>query len=128
MDIIKELEDLKSYVAGLARTDMVLTSFPPKHSFASWAGVEDVITKIDLIEDKIKKDATKEQLASSKALVAFVKSYVSAGGPYTDKFIKGLYHYIDMINAEIVLLKNQPLTKFLLKFRENVMKNKLKVK
>lgn len=128
MDIIKELEDLKSYIAGLARTDMVLTSFPPKHSFASWAGVEDVIAKIDLIEDKIKKDATKEQLTSSKALVAFIKSYVSAGGPCTDKFIKGLYHYIDMINAEIALLKNQPLTKFLLKFRENVMKNRLKVK
>ena len=128
MDIIKELEDLKSYIAGSARTDMVLTSFPPKHSFAPWVGVEDVIAKIDLIEDEIKKEATKDQLVSSKALVAFIKSYVSTGGPCTDKFIKGLYHYIDTINAEIVLLKNQSLTRFLLKFRENVMKNRLKIK
>lgn len=128
MDIIKELEDLKSYIAGLARTDMVLTSFPPKHGFDPWVGVEDVIAKIDLIEDKINKDATKDQLVSSKVLVAFIKSYVSAGGPCTDKFIKGLYRYIDIINAEVTLLKNQSLTKFLLKFRENVIKNRLKIK
>ena len=81
-----------------------------------------------MIEDEIKKEATKEQLVSSKALVAFIKSYVSTGGPCTDKFIKGLYHYIDMINTEIVLLKNQSLTRFLLKFRKNVMKNRLKIK
>lgn len=81
-----------------------------------------------MIEDEIKKGATEEQLVSSKALVAFIKSYVSAGGPCTDKFIKGLYRYIDMINAEVALLKNQSLTKFLLKFRENLIKNRLKIK
>lgn len=106
MNIIKELEDLKSYIAGLARTDIELTSFPPKHVFAPWVGVEDVLAKIDAIENKAKQELNENNSINCNALNAFIKAYVSAGGPCTQKFIDGLHHYIDAINGEIIILKS----------------------
>ena len=106
MDIIQELEDLKRYIAGLARTDMEFCTLPPQHGFSSSATVEQVLSKIDLIENKIKENSHKNISINCVALKEFIKSYVSAEGPCTDKFINGLYHYIDLINTEITLLKD----------------------
>lgn len=49
MEFIQQLENLKTYVASLARTDMVYTSMPPKHGFSNGATVESVIEEIDKI-------------------------------------------------------------------------------
>ncbi len=106
MNIIKELEDLKSYIAGLARTDMSYLSMPPKHGFATGATVEDVLAKIDIIENKVKQELNEKGSINCTALNAFIKAYVSAGGPCTQKFIDGLHHYIDAINGEIAILKS----------------------
>lgn len=106
MNIIKELEDLKSYIAGLARTDMSYMSMPLKHGFATGATVEDVLAKLILLENKAKQELNKNSSINCTALNAFIKAYVSAGGPCTQKFIDGLYHYIDAINGEIVILKS----------------------
>lgn len=103
VDIIQELENLKSYVAGLARTDIIYTSLPPQHMFSTGTTVESVISEINLIEEKIKQE--KDKSINCAALIAYIKSYVSAGGPCTEKFINGLYHYIDIINTEIMILK-----------------------
>lgn len=103
VDIIQELENLKSYVAGLARTDIIYTSLPPQHMFSTGATVESIISEINLIEEKIKQE--KDKSINCAALIAYIKSYVSAGGPCTEKFINGLYHYIDIINTEIMILK-----------------------
>lgn len=124
MDIIQELENLKSYVAGLARTDVIFTSMPPQHGFSSYATVESVISEIDLIENKVKKESEKNKSINCKVLIKYINSYVSAGGPCTEKFIKGLYHYIDIINTEIVTLKSQTispkLNRFLNRLRANI--------
>lgn len=106
MNIIKELEDLKSYVAGLARTDISYMSMPPKHGFATGATVEDILAKIDIIENKVKQELNENSSINCTALKAFIKAYVSAGGPCTQKFIDGLHHYIDAINGEIAILKS----------------------
>ena len=106
MNIIKELEDLKSYIAGLARTDMSYMSMPLKHGFATGATLEDVLAKLILLENKAKQELNKNSSINCTALNAFIKAYVSAGGPCTQKFIDGLYHYIDAINGEIVILKS----------------------
>lgn len=50
MDFIQELEDLKAFVAGLARTDMEFCSMPPQHGFSQIATVESVLDKIDHIK------------------------------------------------------------------------------
>lgn len=50
MNIIQELDNLKAYIAGLARTDIVLTSMPPQHNFSAGATVENVIGKIEEIQ------------------------------------------------------------------------------
>jgi hypothetical protein len=50
MNIIQELDNLKAYIAGLARTDMVLTSMPPQHNFSTTATVENVIREIEKIQ------------------------------------------------------------------------------
>ena len=50
MNIIQELDNLKNYVAGLARTDYILTSMPPQHNFSTTATVESVINKIEKIQ------------------------------------------------------------------------------
>lgn len=50
MNIIQELDDLKTYVVGLARTDYILTSMPPRHNFSTTATVESVINKIEKIQ------------------------------------------------------------------------------
>lgn len=60
MNIIQELESLKSYVASLAKTDEIYCTFPPQHGFAAGATVEGIISKIDLIEDKLKKESEKD--------------------------------------------------------------------
>ena len=106
MDIIKELEDLKSYVAGLARTDMEFCTMPPQHGFSSSATIEQVLSKIDVIENKAEQELNKNNSVNCTALNAFIKAYVSAGGPCTQKFIDGLHHYVNAINGEIAILKS----------------------
>lgn len=64
MDIIQELEQLKSYVAGLARTDIEYCTYPPQHAFSAGVTVEQIISKIDSIEDKIKKEFKKDDVGS----------------------------------------------------------------
>lgn len=106
MDIIKELEDLKSYVAGLARTDMEFCTMPPQHGFSSSATIEQVLSKIDIIENKVKQELSENSSVNCTALNAFIKAYVSAGGPCTQKFIDDLHYYVNAINGEIAILKS----------------------
>ena len=50
MDFIQELDDLKAFVAGLARTDIEFCSMPLQHGFLPTATVESVLSKIDQIK------------------------------------------------------------------------------
>lgn len=72
MDIIQELDDLKAYVAGLARTDMVLTSMPPQHNFSPTATVESVVKEIEAIQSKLIKEPTNKKSAAARALRYFI--------------------------------------------------------
>lgn len=67
MDIIQELESLKSFIAGLARTDMEYCSLPPQHGFAQGTTVESVIKKIDDILNKWTNVPSEEQRKSVAA-------------------------------------------------------------
>ena len=50
MNFIQELDDLKAFVAGLARTDIEFCSMPLQHGFLPTATVESVLSKIDQIK------------------------------------------------------------------------------
>ena len=49
-------------------------------------------------------------MPSCKNLIAYIKSYVEANGPCTDRFIQGLYEYIDQIDTQIVNLNSENAT------------------
>lgn len=117
MDVVQELEELKAFVAGLARTDMEYCTMPPQHGFAEGATVESVIRKIDKIIDHSKESDiytfSTDASINCYALAQYINSYVENDGPHTKAFINGLYSYLDKINSEIQeliqeLLEEQP--------------------
>jgi len=112
MNVVQELEELKAFVAGLARTDMEYCTMPPQHGFAEGATVESVIRKIDKIIDHSKESDiytfSTDASINCYALVQYIDSYVESDGPHTKAFINGLYGYLDKINSEIQELKEQP--------------------
>lgn len=176
IDIIQEIEDLKSYVAGCASTNELYTTYPPQHPWAAGTTVEQVISRIDQLEKKIIADQEEQQKVeeelenefksestgrsaaarllrqtidhseisgeyytrllaianmieqevasankneinipfgvapSCKNLITYIKSYVEANGPCTDRFIQGLYEYIDQIDTQIVNLSSENAT------------------
>lgn len=72
MSIIQELEDLKAFVAGLARTDMEYCTMPPQHGFAEGTTVESVIRKIEEIQSKVAKEPTNKRSAAARTLRFFI--------------------------------------------------------
>jgi len=72
MNIIQELDDLKTYVAGLARTDYILTSMPPQHNFSTTATVESVINKIEKIQLIWNKEPMIKKSAAARTLRYFI--------------------------------------------------------
>lgn len=68
-------------------------------------------TRLLAIADMIEKEAASEKydlfppvdvMSSCKNIIAYIKSYVEAGGPCTDRFIQGLYEYIDRVDTDLV--------------------------
>jgi hypothetical protein len=47
MDLIQELKNLKSTVAGMASSEVMLPTLPPQHPFAAGISVERVVGEID---------------------------------------------------------------------------------
>lgn len=86
MDFIQELEDLKTYVAGLARTDMEYTCYPPKHGFAAGATVEDLIQKIDQI--KVSLTSVKEGQQIQSAAARTLRAVVDQGDFSSDEIAR----------------------------------------
>lgn len=98
MDFIQELEDLKTYVAGLARTDMEYTCYPPKHGFAAGATVEDLIQKIDQIKVSLTsiKDGQQTQSAAARTLRTVVDQ-----GDFSSDEITRLLEIANMMDNEL---------------------------
>ena len=109
MTIIEELERLKSEIAGCASTEIELCTMPPQHPFASWVSVESIISKIDKIIETEKNK--KFDYAIFIAMQSYIDSYVDSGGPCTQKFIQGLYSYMQTIEAQYdtLITQNQDL-------------------
>jgi hypothetical protein len=126
MNIVQELEDLKSFVAGLARTDMEYCTMPPQHGFAEGTTVESVIRKIDKIIDHSKEPDvytfSTDASINCYALVQYIDSYVESDGPHTKTFINGLYSYLNKINCEIQELKEQSKDPLMIKLK-NICEN-----
>ena len=68
-------------------------------------------TRLLAIANMIEEEAASEKfelfppvevVASCKNIIAYIKSYVEAGGPCTDRFIQGLYEYIDRVDTDLV--------------------------
>lgn len=72
MNIIQELDNLKAYIAGLARTDMVLTSMPPQHNFSAGATVENVIREIEKIQSTWISEPMTKRSAAARTLRYFI--------------------------------------------------------
>lgn len=98
MDFIQELEDLKTYVAGLVRTDMEYTCYPPKHGFAAGATVEDLIQKIDQIKVSLTsiKDGQQTQSAAARTLRTVVDQ-----GDFSSDEIARLLEIANMMDNEL---------------------------
>lgn len=67
IDIIQEIEDLKSYVAGKAATNTLFPSYPPQHPWAAGTSVEQMINKLDELKEKIISDQKDNQGTSAAA-------------------------------------------------------------
>ena len=98
MDFIQELEDLKTYVAGLARTDMEYTCYPPKHGFAAGATIEDLIQKIDQI--KISLTSIKEGQQARSAAARTLRTVVDHGDFSSDEIAR-LLEIANMMDNEL---------------------------
>ena len=126
MSIVQELEDLKSFVAGLARTDMEYCTMPPQHGFAEGTTVESVIRKIDKIIDHSKEADIYTFYTNASvncyALAQYINSYVESNGPHTKAFINGLYSYLNKINCEIQELKEHSKDPLMIKLK-NICRN-----
>lgn len=53
MDLIQELKNLKSTVAGMASSEVMLPTLPPQHPFAAGISVERVVSEIDQMITKL---------------------------------------------------------------------------
>ena len=101
MNIIQELDNLSKYVAGLARTDMEYTCYPPKHGFAIGATVEDLIQKINLIKAELVNIKEGE---GSSAAAKTLRSIVNHGNFSSDDSIR-LLEVANLIDNEIKEIK-----------------------
>jgi hypothetical protein len=45
-------------------------------------------------------------MPNCKALVTYIQSYVESGGPCTERFIQGLYNFVDQIDTQMVNLSS----------------------
>lgn len=45
-------------------------------------------------------------MPNCKNLIVYIQSYVESGGPCTERFIQGLYDYIDQIDTQMVNLSS----------------------
>lgn len=52
------------------------------------------------------------------ALAQYINSYIENNGPRTEKFINGLYQYLNMINKEIKDLKERSNDTLMLKIKD----------
>lgn len=52
-------------------------------------------------------DIPVDVMPNCKNLVAYIQSYVEANGPCTDRFIQGLYEFIDKIDTQMVNLSSE---------------------
>ena len=68
-------------------------------------------TRLFAIANMIEKEAANEKydlfppvevVSSCKNIIAYIKIYVEAGGPCTNRFIQGLYEYIDRVDTDLV--------------------------
>lgn len=50
MDIVQEIDQIISDVAGMASTSIMLPTSPPQHPFAAGTSVEQVITKLEVLK------------------------------------------------------------------------------
>lgn len=103
MDIIKELENLKSKVAGKASTSIVLTSCPPQHPFAAGVSVESIISDIDNII--LKFTSTPEGNGNTSAAARRLR-YIVDQGDFSSDQIQLLLEIANMIDHEFKGVKN----------------------
>lgn len=87
MDIIQELENLKTYVLTEPAT------------------VKGVVNRINQIENNILKTSKGNKSINIIALKTYIKSYASFGGKCPRSFFNGLCYYINLLDAEITSLK-----------------------
>lgn len=46
-------------------------------------------------------------MPNCKALIIYIQSYVESGGPCTERFIQGLYNFIDQIDTQMINLSSE---------------------
>ena len=103
MDIIKELENLKSRIAGKASTSIELTSYPPQHPFAAGVSVESVISDIDNII--LKFTSTPEGNGNTSAAARRLR-YIVDQGDFSSDQVQLLLEIANMIDHELKDVKN----------------------
>ena len=119
IDIIQEIENLKSYAASNASHSFLLPTNPPQHPWGAGTSVEQMIKRLDSLKEKIIADQKENQednisemipstvVPSCKNLITYIKSYVESNGPCTERFIQGLYEFIDKIDTQMVNLSSE---------------------